>query len=144
MLETELINKFNPNYTYCYNHFLTINFPHPMLLWINLLYSRQHDLKWLPCYLDVQTELGSEIMRSLIKHKLYHILLFTLNNPQQYQEILKVSITQEKCQQLDNFWHKSISWKGKAQPEVSKQILKQKFAKVKAAILKAIAKTTSN
>lgn len=144
MLETEEINKFNPNVTFCYNHFLFQSSPHPMLLWISLLYTRNRELKWLPCYLDLKTELGNQIIISLIKYKIYHILLFALNKSQKYQQILTIKISQDKIKQLETYLQKSNSWQGEKQPELSKKALKQQFEHMKVSILQAINKVKSN
>lgn len=142
MLEAENIVKFNlnSNSTFCYSHFLFLNFPHPMLLWINLIYTPNYEPKWLPSYLDLKTELGDQIINILIKYKAYNILLFALNKPQKYQEILTVKISSEKKQQLETYLQKSNFWQGETQPEVSKQILKKQFEPLKQKILKAINK----
>lgn len=144
MLESKDINKFAGNSTFSYHHFIFQESPHPMLLWANLFYVHDYEPKWLPCYLDLKTKLGNQIVTNLIKHKVYYILLFDLNNSQQYQEILTVNIGDDKVKQLENYLQKSNSWKGDKQPEVTKRILKQHFEKVKVTILQAIKKVKSH
>lgn len=57
-----------------YNRFLFISVPHPMVLWITVIYNREHGAKWLPYYLDLKTNSGQEIIR-LLQHKGYYRLL---------------------------------------------------------------------
>ncbi len=140
MLEAEKATQFDPSSTLFYNHFLFQDFPHPMLLWINLLYNRNHGPTWLPCYLDLTTELGEQIVASLIEHKLYYILLFALNKPEKCQQIIPIQIYQHKNEKIQTCWDKSISWQGKKQPEASKKILKQQFEQVKVKIIELINK----
>lgn len=138
MLETEEIVYFKPNKTFCFNHFLFQAEPHPMILWVNLLYNREYEPKWLPCYLDLKTDLGNQIVTNLINRKFYHILLFAINQPQKYQELIKVKISEDKIKQLQSFILKTASWQGRKQPEVSKVALKKQFESVKNTILAAI------
>jgi serine/threonine-protein kinase len=143
MLEIQEIAKLSPQSTFCYNHFLFESSPHPMLLLLNLLYSHNYQQKWLPSYLDLKTKSGYEIIKNLIKNKVYHILLFALNQPQQYQEIFPVQIADHKIKQLEMYLQESNCWQGKKQPQVSKKILQEKIEPLKAKILLAIDKATS-
>jgi serine/threonine-protein kinase len=138
MLETENILKYNPSATFCYNHFLFQASPHPMLLWLNLLYSREQEAKWLPCYLDLKTELGNKIVNNLVKCEVYYILLFALNQPEGYQEIIRVSLSKNKIKELQNYGEKSIFCRDKSQPEASKRILKKEFEQLQLQILETI------
>jgi serine/threonine-protein kinase len=143
MLEPEDILKFNPSSIVCYNHFLCQASPHPMLLWISLLYSRKHGPKWLPCYLDLKTELGEQIADSLVKHNLYHILLFALNKPEKYQQVIKIQVPQPKAKEIKMFLEKSNYRRDKKQPEASKKILKEQFEQMKVKILEVIERVNS-
>lgn len=140
MLESEDINIFKPQSTLCFNHFIYQLSPHPMILWVNLLYCRDHEPKWLPCFLDLNTEIGYQISTNLVSKSLYYILLFEINKPQEYEQLLTVKISEEKIQHLQNFILKTASWQGKNQPELSKINLKKQFESVKSTILTAIYK----
>ena len=143
MVETENTAQFNPSSTLCYNHFLFQASPHPMLLWINLLYNRKYQPKWLPCYLDLTTQLGGQIVESLVKRKLYYILLFALNKPEKYQQIIPMQIHKHKDEKIQICWQKSIAWRGEKQPETSKKILQKKFEQVKVKILELVNRVDS-
>ncbi|WP_373478798.1 serine/threonine-protein kinase [Geminocystis sp.] len=138
MLESQDINVFVPKSTLCFNHFIFQESPHPMILWVNLLYCREYEPKWLPCYLDLKTEIGYQITINLCANSLYYIILFELDKPNQYQQILTVKINEEKTKQLQSFLVKSASFKGKNQAEVSKIALKKQFESIKNNILNSI------
>lgn len=141
MLETEEINIFQPKSTLCFNHFMFQLNPHPMILWVNLLYCRHHQPKWLPCYLDLKTEIGYQMSTNLVYKGLYYILLFELNKPDKYKHLLSVKIAEEKIKQLQNFIDKSSTVRGDNQPELSKIALKKQLESVKNTILAAIYKS---
>jgi serine/threonine-protein kinase len=143
MLESQEIASLNPRSTFCYSHFLFQSSPHPMLLLLNLIYRHNYEPKWLPSYLDLQTKLGYEIITNLQNNKVYHILLFALNQPQQCQQILTVSMGDDKIKQLEMYLKESNSWRGKKQAEVTKKILQAKIEALKEKILWAICKATS-
>jgi serine/threonine-protein kinase len=140
MLEPEEIDYFKQNKAVYLDHFLFLLEPHPMVLWINLLYNRQYEPKWLPCYLDLKTEIGYQIIFNLINHRFYHILLFALEKPKKYQELLKININEEKFKQLQTFLLKSASWQGQKQPEATRILLKKQFESIKGNILQIVNK----
>ncbi|MGI0483646.1 serine/threonine protein kinase [Geminocystis sp. CENA526] len=141
MLESQEVSVFSPQKTLCFNHFMFQLNPHPMILWVNLLYNRHYEPKWLPCYLDLKTETGHQISNNLVAKNLYYILLFELGKPLQYKQLLTVKISSEKIKQLQNFIEQSLSFRGESQPELSKISLKKQFESVKSTILSAIKKS---
>ncbi|WP_069791262.1 serine/threonine-protein kinase [Cyanobacterium sp. IPPAS B-1200] len=140
MLESDEVLHFQPKSTFCFTHFMFQATPHPMILWVNLLYNRTYEPKWLPCYLDLKTDIGAQISTNLISQKKYHILLFELGHPSGYKQKLTVNVASEKLKQLQNFLLKASSWQGEGQPEGSKIILKKQFESVKKTILAAVAR----
>ena len=79
MLEEQEINKRSNNIRY--NQFIFQTFPHPMVLWLNVLYSKEDDALWLPCYLDLKTKIGNHLINLLSESKEYFLLFFNLENP---------------------------------------------------------------
>ncbi|AFZ46749.1 serine/threonine protein kinase [Cyanobacterium stanieri PCC 7202] len=140
MLEPAEVQHFQAKSTFCFGHFMFQANPHPMILWVNLLYNRNYEPKWLPCYLDLKTDIGYQISHNLIGQKKYHILLFELGNPSSYQQKLTINLSSEKIKQLQSFVFKASSWHGSKQPEGSKIILKKQFESVKKTILAAVAR----
>lgn len=64
-----------------YNTFICTMSPHPMMLWLTVLYSSTHGARWLPCYVDLKTGLGQEIASLLKDTGTYKLLLFALESP---------------------------------------------------------------
>lgn len=75
-----------------FNQFLFMASPHPMLLWLTVLYNQEHGPRWLPCYLDLKSGQGQQMTRLLSKSKQYRILFFALEEPQRCAHVLTSSI----------------------------------------------------
>lgn len=141
MLEPEETQIFQPKVTFCFNHFLFQMQPHPMILWANLLYHQHYEPKWLPCYLDLKTEIGHQIVKNLLATGTYYILLFELGKPQQYKQLLTVNIKNDKAQKLEKFLEKVYSVPDQnTDPHLSKISLKRQFESVKTTIIQAISR----
>lgn len=114
-----------------YNQFLFITSPHPMMLWITVLHSREHGPKWFPCYLDMKTRQGQEITRLLGETGCYRLLLFARELPQRACARLLLNIAPAQCQLLQQWATTSQTLVSDADPQVSKCLLKQEFEKIK-------------
>ena len=118
-----------------YNQFLYIGNPHPMLLWITVLYDREHGAKWLTCYLDLKSHKGQQIARSLSKEGKYRILFYGLEQPQQCQHIASSVINGDNCQMLQQWANLSQVTVSLGDAKMAKRILKQELEKLKETIL---------
>ena len=127
-----------------YNQFLFLNHPHPMLLWITLLYSKESGPRWLPCYLDLKSEKGQRISRSLAEQGSYRILFFALNQPERCQHVTKSTINPENCKMLIQWADASDTNKYAGTPNAAKKILRQELEKLKPKILLKIQTATTN
>ena len=117
-----------------YNQFLFLPTPHPMILWITLLYHREHGPRWLPCYLDLKTPQGIAIARTLAQTGKYWILFFALEGTQKCDNVITVSIPSNQCKMLEDWAQQSDTYRvGK--PQVSKRMLKRELDKLKPKIL---------
>lgn len=114
-----------------YNHFLCLMSPHPMLLWVTALHSREYGPSWLPCYLDLKTKLGQQVTRLLSKSGSYRLLFFALEEPRQCTSVIKLSIDPTQCQMLAKWSSEAIAFKSVESPKTSKKILKQELDKIK-------------
>ena len=114
-----------------YNQFLYIGNPHPMLLWITLLYNREYGAKWLPCYLDFKSHKGQQIARSLSKEAKYRILFYGLEQPEQCQHIISLEISNNNCQMLQQWANLSQVTASTGDTKMAKLILKQELEKLK-------------
>jgi serine/threonine-protein kinase len=136
MLEKQDVQRLDPQSTFCFNHFLFQLKPHPMILWVNLLYQRNQEPKWLRCYLDLKTKKGCQISRNLAAQGIYYILLFELGKPEKYKQLFTMKIPPEKISEIEKFVEKTASITSVSNTQESKQLLNQKFEKVKVKILR--------
>ena len=118
-----------------YNQFLYIGNPHPMLLWITLLYDREHGPKWLTCYLDLKSHKGQQIARSLSKEGKYRILFYALEQPKRCQHIASSAINSNNCHKLQQWANLSQVTVSVGDAKMAKKILKQELEKLKEPIL---------
>lgn len=118
-----------------YNQFLFLMSPHPMILWITALHNRDTGARWMPCYLDLKTPLGQELTRHLGESGNYHILFFSIENPQRCANIMTSTIAPAQRKVLLDWANNSHSLNSGAQPQMSKKLLKQEFEKLKPKIL---------
>ena len=118
-----------------YNQFLYLSNPHPMLLWITVLYNADCGAKWLPCYLDLKSHKGQQIARSLAETKKYRILFYGLDEPEQCQHVASSTIDTGNCKMLQQWANLSQITISTGDAKMSKQILKQELEKLKDKIL---------
>ncbi|MGK7938677.1 MAG: serine/threonine-protein kinase [Crocosphaera sp.] len=116
-----------------YNQFVFITNPHPMVLWITVLYHREHGARWLPCYLDLKTSSGQRFARILGESGLYWILFFALEKGKRCQHVLSTTIAPNQCHNLQEWADKSQLLRG-GKPQITKRMLKQEFEKLKPSI----------
>lgn len=121
-----------------YNQFLFITSPHPMLLWITLIYNRRHGAKWLPYYLDLKTNFGQEFTRLLGQTGFYRILFFAREAPNRCVHVLLSSIASAQRQRLQQWVTMSDKLVSSAEPQASKTLLKTEYEKIKPYILTKI------
>jgi eukaryotic-like serine/threonine-protein kinase len=118
-----------------YNQFLFLLHPHPMLLWITLLYNNEHGPRWLPCYLDLKTDKGQQVVTVLSQSESYRVLFFDVNGSRDCQHVMTSSIASKNRQRLKYWVNTSQLVKGSGQPQVTKNLLKQEYEKLKPKIL---------
>ncbi|MBE9054160.1 serine/threonine protein kinase [Nostocales cyanobacterium LEGE 11386] len=132
----EIIKRLSCN---LYNQFLFITAPHPMLLWITVIYNRKHGAKCLPYYLDLKTSLGQEIVCLLAQTGSYHLLLFAREVPDQCFHTLISQIDPAQPQRLQQWVAMSKTLVSSADPQLSKSLLKGEYEKIKPQILAKLA-----
>jgi eukaryotic-like serine/threonine-protein kinase len=130
--QQEILKRFVCNR---YNQFLFLPAPHPMLLWITVIYNRKHGVKWLPYYLDLKTSLGQEIARLLAKTGYYRLLFFARETPSRCSHILLCSIATAQRQNLEQWAEESKISTSSVDPQISKNVLKNEYEKIKPQIL---------
>ena len=128
-------------YNVIYKNFLCAMSPHPTLLWITGIYNRKRssnthkqEPRWLPCYLDLKTPHGHELIRLLIEKGEYQVLLFALEQPDECLHAMTIAINETQRLQLQEWAITSQSWRSIGQVSLSKNLLKTEFDKLKPAI----------
>ena len=121
-----------------YNQFLYLANPHPTLLWITLLYNQEHGAKWLPCYLDLKSHKGQQIVRSLSEQGKYRILFYSLDKPQQCQHTVSSIVNERNCKMLQQWANMSQVTGSFGEIKISKRALKLELEKLKHKILKKV------
>lgn len=133
--EQEILQRqSNPLYSKLYKNFLCSLSPHPMVLWMTVLYNRELGPRWLRCYLDLKTPKGQEVVRLIGKKGCYWVLMFPLENPRQCAQVITVRIGSNQCRLLED-WANSSQIIPPTQPNFSKNLLKQEFEKLQPQIL---------
>jgi serine/threonine protein kinase len=125
----------NYAYTTRYTRFIFITHPHPMLLWITLLYDRDLTPKWLPCYLDMKNAQNLKLVCKLAENESYSLLFFSLERPHHCANMFSISIAQAQIQNLKNWVEQSQTVTSSTQSIVSKNWLKQQYKQIQEKIL---------
>jgi eukaryotic-like serine/threonine-protein kinase len=118
-----------------YNQFLFIPAPHPMLLWVTVIYNRRFGAKWLPYYLDLKTNFGQESVQLLSQKGYYRLLFFAREQPKNPTHTLISTIASSQCRRLQEWALLSQTLPSSANPQISKTYLKTEYEKIKPQIL---------
>lgn len=130
--QTEIIQRLQSR---TYNQFLFINSPHPMILWLTVLYHRTYGAKWLPYYLDLKTSSGQEITQLMAERGNYRVLLFGRESPERAITSLLLNIAPTQRQLLQQWVSLSQTIFTSTDPQLGKNLLKQEYEKLKPQIL---------
>ncbi|MHC5611675.1 MAG: serine/threonine protein kinase [Nostoc sp.] len=133
MLPKEEIKKYALSTRY--NQFIFMTSPHPMLLWVTVLYNRQLAPKWLPCYLDMQNPQNLRLVSFLAENERYPLIFFTLEAPHSCINVLSSQIEPTQRQMLKTWVEQSRSLPPASQLQLSKQLLKQQYKQMQSRIL---------
>ncbi|MEH1842366.1 MAG: serine/threonine-protein kinase [Nostoc sp.] len=118
-----------------YNQFIFMTSPHPMLLWVTVLYNRQLAPKWLPCYLDMQNPQNLRLVSFLAENEHYPLIFFTLEAPHSCTNVLSSPIEPTERQMLKTWAQQIHNLPPTSVPHLSKQLLKQQYKQIQSQIL---------
>jgi len=118
-----------------YNQFLFISSPHPVMLWITVIYTRKDGAKWLPYYLDLKTSSGREITQLLQNTGQYRLLFFAKETPNPCTHILHSTIAVAQQERLQEWLMSSYVSTLSTDAQMSKNLLKKEYEKIKPKIL---------
>ncbi|MGL5808084.1 MAG: serine/threonine-protein kinase [Xenococcaceae cyanobacterium] len=127
-----------------FNQFLFLDHPYPLLLWITLIYNREVGPRWLSCYLDLKTNKGQLVARSLSDRGCYRILLFASDRPQKCQHLMQSTISDQNRKMLKQWADVSNLIQTVGKPQIAKQLLKHELEKIKSKIIRKLEASYSN
>ncbi|NHC37620.1 serine/threonine-protein kinase [Scytonema millei] len=133
MLSQTEVNKRLVNRTY--NHFLFITSPSPMMLWITALHHRTYGTKWLTYYLDLKNSQNRDLIQSIGIKGYYRVLLFARETPQYASSCLLINVAHSQGILLQQWYLLSQSSNINGDAQLSKNLLKQEYEKIKPQIL---------
>lgn len=141
MLESKDIKERKNNIRY--NQFLFQSYPHPMILWLTVLYSAEDGARWLPCYLDLKTKIGQQMVNLLSDSKKYFLLFYALDNPQKSQDLLTFSVMLKQRTNLKQWASISnmLNINHNDEAVISRKKLKEDLERLKPKILLEIEKS---
>ncbi len=118
-----------------YNQFLFLSSPHPMILWITVIFNSTYGPRWLPCYLDLKTITARQVTSSLAETGSYKILFFALEEPDKCQHTMVSTIANSQSKIMQEWIRISDKLNDQGSSQVSKQRLRAEFEKLKPRIL---------
>ncbi|MBD2387994.1 serine/threonine protein kinase [Cylindrospermum sp. FACHB-282] len=118
-----------------HNQFIFVTSPHPMLLWVTVLYSRELGPKWLPCYLDMQNSQNQRLVWTLVENERYPLIFFTMEAPHSCANVLSSRIASAQQQILKTWVKQSQKLPPSSAPQLSKNLLKQQYKQMQFQIL---------
>lgn len=122
-----------------YNNFICTMTPHPMALWLTVVYTSTKGLRWLPCYLDLKSPTGLELSELLARTGRYKILFFALEDPQRCAHVAEANIVVPQCKLLKEWITIAKPQRSVGSPQDSKAILKAELnGKLKPKIAKLL------
>jgi len=75
-----------------YNNFMCTMAPHPMVLWLTVLYNKIQGPRWLPCYLDLKSKEALQIIEQLANARKYHLMFFEKENSNRCRHAQPINI----------------------------------------------------
>jgi eukaryotic-like serine/threonine-protein kinase len=118
-----------------YNQFLFLQSPHPVMLWLTVLYNSTHGPRWLPCYLDLKTASGQQMARLLGQSGEYRLLFFPKEEPQRCAHVMTSTIASAQCKLLLDWVTMGQMAAPTLQFQLSKKLLKDELERNKPKIL---------
>ncbi len=112
---------------------------YPIILWVNLLCDRKLDLnRWLSYFLDMKDIRGQKILQALASTGYYHLLFFSLEEPDKCQKVITLTLSAKQRQQLLDWMAQSEKINPDISPNKTKNILRLKYEKLKPEIISKI------
>ena len=109
-----------------YNNFMCTMAPHPMVLWLTVLYNKVQGPRWLPCYLDFKVEEAQQILTQLANARKYHLMFFEKEDSHRcrHAQLINIAASQRK---LFQDWTIAARTFPTGNPQDSKDLLKREL-----------------
>jgi serine/threonine protein kinase len=123
-----------------YNTFICTMSPHPMMLWLTVLYSSSQSARWLPCYIDLKTPAGQEMAGLLGDTGTYKLLLFALDEqPHRCAHVLTCNVAQPQRHLLKEWVLTARSRPSTGAVNISRDLLRNEYkSKLKPKVLQKL------
>lgn len=121
-------------YNKTYKNFLYSISPHPMILWLTVLYDPKQGPRWLRYYMDLKSNKGKHLANLLAHTGRYCLLFFALEEPGRCADVISISVNLSQRKRLQDWATGSDSIAG-GQPTRSKELLQKEFEKLQPQIL---------
>lgn len=100
-----------------------------------MLYNKESVLtRWLSNYLDMKNDLGQKVVKSLERIGYYHLLFFTLENPNNQPKVMTLTLTATQRQSLTDWINLSHLESTNISSQEAKNLLKIDYEKLKVQI----------
>ncbi|UIE36251.1 protein kinase domain-containing protein [Leptodesmis sichuanensis] len=110
-------------------HFLFLEHPHPMLLWVTTVCTPGCRFVWLPYYLDMKQPKMLHLAHLLTKG-IYQVLFFDFESPHSCSHTLSLTLAPENCRKL-GFWIMQSYSLPAGSPAASRQRLEAEYERLK-------------
>lgn len=111
-------------------YFLFVAHPHPMLLWVTMVYTPKHGFVWLPYYLDMKQPQMLHLAQLVAERDIYQVLFFDFDPPHSCSHILSVFMKPEQSKDR-GWWVMQSRSLPAGSPADSKKLLKEEYEKLK-------------
>lgn len=120
------------------NYFAFLQNPHPMVLWVTLLYHPKHLPCWFPCFLDMKSFIGQKHLYFLSETEYYPLLLFKIETPNKCINTIKVNIFSEERSLFKEWLRTSQTTHSTQEEKASKKLLKAQYELWKSQIIRKL------
>ncbi len=121
--------KISRLYNLVYKTVLCTPTPYPLALWITTFYNHLYHVdqgpRWMPCYLDLKTKQGMDIIRVLAEQGEYQLLLFAKELPQKCAYVTTIKINPGLQANLREWAINSVTWPVLGNPQEAKKTARQ-------------------
>lgn len=119
-----------------YNNFVCTMSPHPMVMWLTVLYSASHGPRWLPIYLDLKVKENRAVAITLAQAGNYRVLFFSTEKPHQCAHVETCNIAPAQQKKLQEWVLAARRHPSVGSANTSKSMLKNELeTKMKGQIL---------